>query len=50
MAPAPATDAPAERRRYDSPVRRRQVAETRERILGAGPPSSTSSPAGTGTG
>ena len=34
-APAPDTDAPAERRRYDSPVRRRQVAETRERILAA---------------
>jgi AcrR family transcriptional regulator len=34
-APAPAADAPTGRRRYDSPVRRRQVAETRERILGA---------------
>jgi AcrR family transcriptional regulator len=34
-APAPHAGAPTGRRRYDSPVRRRQVAETRERILGA---------------
>jgi AcrR family transcriptional regulator len=30
------TDAAAERRRYDSPVRRRRAAETRERIVAAG--------------
>ncbi len=34
-APAPDVESPAERRRYDSPVRRRKVAETRERILAA---------------
>src|SRR5205823_8820044 len=33
--PRPHTGTARERRRYDSPVRRRQVAETRERILGA---------------
>lgn len=35
MAEPSTTGAAAERRRYDSPVRRQQVAETRERILGA---------------
>jgi len=35
MPASPDAAAPPERRRYDSPVRRRQVAETRDRILGA---------------
>jgi AcrR family transcriptional regulator len=34
MAEPSTTGAAGERRRYDSPVRRRQLAETRERILG----------------
>ena len=37
MGDAPtATDGPKPRRRYDSPVRRRRAAETRERIIAAG--------------
>ena len=37
MGDAPtATDGPKPRRRYDSPVRRRHAAETRERIIAAG--------------
>src|SRR5204862_2508851 len=36
MGNAAGRDAVTERRKYDSPVRRRQAAETRERIIAAG--------------